>query len=258
MLNSPASLYLIGAGPGDPELITIKSIRILKQADVVLYDALANEELLSYTRPSAIRHFAGKRMGCHYLSQQEINTLIVDYGKRHKSIVRLKGGDSFVFGRAHEEINAARAAGMHVEVVPGISSCLAAPASQLIPLTCRGINESFWVTTGTTKNGNISPDIHLAAKSSATIIILMAMSRLEAIMDIFAAAGKLDTPVAIIQEATMPNEKIVIGNVKNIACKAGFEKLTNPSVIVIGEVVNLHPSVVKHQVAHYGNELAMR
>src|SRR5688572_32299721 len=140
----------------------------------------------------------------------------MDFALSHGRIVRLKGGDPFVFGRAQEEIEAAKGAGIEVEVIPGISSALAVPASQMIPLTCRGINESFWVTTGTTRSGDISTDIQLAAQSSATVIILMAMSKLEAIMDIFRTYGKSDTPVAIIQNGTTKKEKMVIGTVKDI------------------------------------------
>lgn len=234
------TLYLVGAGPGDPELITVKAINILRKADVILYDSLANEELLGYARPHAIRHFAGKRMRCHYLSQQEINNLIVDYSRRHQHIVRLKGGDPFVFGRAHEEIEAAREAGMNVEVIPGISSALAVPAALGIPTTCRGISESFWVTTGTNRNGEISQDLRLAAQSSATVIILMAMSKLEQIMDIFREAGKDNLPVAIIENGTTTTEKIVTGTVRDIAFRAEAARMGNPSVIVLGEVVNLH------------------
>lgn len=241
-------LSLIGAGPGDPELITLKAINRLTKADVILYDALANERLLEYARPTAIKRFAGKRMGCHSLSQQEINALIIDYSKKYKKIVRLKGGDPFVFGRAWEEIAAARSAGMEVEIVPGISSCIAAAGSQMIPLTCRGINESFWVTTGTTRSGQISPDIRLAERSSATIVILMAMSRLEAIMDVFQAEGKSETPVAIIQDATTDKEKMVTGKVKDIAFKAAHAQLSNPAVIIIGEVVTLHPALLTRQI----------
>ena len=239
MLNR-SKLILVGAGPGDPDLITLKAIKALRSADVILYDALANESLLDYASPQAIRHFAGKRMGCHYLSQDEINQLIIDYGSRFNTIVRLKGGDPFVFGRAQEEIEAAKGAGMDVEVIPGISSCLAAPASQMIPLTCRGMNESFWVTTGTTRSGEVSNDIHLAARSSATVVILMALSKLEEIMDIFIKNNKADTPVAIIQNATTPQEKMITGKVKDIFFKALYHQLGNPSVIVVGEVVNLH------------------
>lgn len=234
-----AKLSLVGAGPGDPELITLKAINVLKQADVILYDALVNEDLLNYAKPGAVLRFVGKRYGCHSLSQQEINHLIVEYASSHGHVVRLKGGDPFVFGRAGEEIAAANAAGITVEVIPGISSALAAAESQMIPLTSRGVTESFWVTTGTTLTGDISGDIELAARSTATVIILMAMSRLEAIMEIFSKHGKKELPVAIIQEATTGRDKMVVGTVKDIYFKAQHEGLANPAVIVVGEVVRL-------------------
>ena len=239
------SLCLVGAGPGDPELITLKAIKAIKNADVVLYDALANDALLEYASPNAVKLFVGKRYGCHALSQQEINSLIIEYVFSHGRVVRLKGGDPFVFGRAMEEIEVARNAGIPVEVIPGISSALAVPASQMIPLTCRGVNESFWVTTGTTQSGEISGDIKLAAQSSATVIILMAMSKLETIMEIFAEHGKSETPVAIIQDGTTEKEKMVIGKVKDIYYRAQYAAITNPAIIMVGEVVNLHPSLIK-------------
>ena len=237
-------LSLVGAGPGDPELITLKAIKTIRSADVILYDALVNEEILDYASSNAIKKFVGKRYGCHSLSQQEINILIIEYANSHGHVVRLKGGDPFVFGRAIEEITAAKDAGIDVEVIPGISSAIAVPANQMIPLTCRGVNESFWVTTGTTQSGEISGDIKLAAQSNATVIILMAMSRLEEIMDIFQINNKAETPVAIIQNGTTKNEKIVIGKVRDIVFKAQFAQLTNPSIIVVGEVVKFHPSQV--------------
>lgn len=232
-------LSLVGAGPGDPELLTLKAVKTLEKASVILYDALANEEILKYASPGCVKQFVGKRYGCHALSQAEINELIIEMAYRYGHVVRLKGGDPFVFGRAQEEITAAHEAGIEVEVIPGISSALAVPASQMIPLTCRGINESFWVTTGTTQTGDISPDIELAAKSSATVIILMAMSKLPAIMELFTRHGKKDTPVAIIQNGTTPQEKIVIGTVYDIEFKAQHAGLSNPSIIVVGEVVSL-------------------
>ena len=238
-------LSLVGAGPGDPDLITLKAIKTIALANVILYDALANEELLKYATPAAKRIFVGKRYGCHALSQQEINMLIIEYAMSDGHVVRLKGGDPFVFGRAQEEIETAHNAGIPVEVIPGISSAIAVPASQMIPLTCRGINESFWVTTGTTQSGSISGDIKLAAQSSATVVILMAMSKLEAIMDIFTAYGKRDTPVAIIQDGTTPKEKMVIGTVKDIFFKAQYAEITNPAIIIVGEVVALHSKQLK-------------
>lgn len=250
MKISIPSLYLVGAGPGDPELITLKAIKTLQKAEVVLYDALANESLLDYTPAGCIRQFVGKRYGCHALSQEEINQLILEYADIYQHIVRLKGGDPFVFGRAMEEISIAKAAGMNIELIPGISSALAVPATQLIPLTCRGINESFWVTTGTTRTGEISADIQWAAQSSATVVILMAMSKLEAIMETFSYYGKKDTPVAIIQNGTTATEKMVIGTVKDIFFKAQYAGMSNPAIIVVGEVVKLHPSLLREELIH--------
>jgi uroporphyrin-III C-methyltransferase len=245
-------ISLVGAGPGDPDLITLKAIKALRAADVILYDALANKDLLGWCSTHSVRQFVGKRYGCHALSQKEINDLMIGYALSHGHVVRLKGGDPFVFGRAQEEIEAAREAGIAIEVVPGISSALAVPANQMIPLTCRGVNESFWVTTGTTKTGAISEDIKLAAQSSATVIILMAMSKLEAIMDIFSGYGKASTPVAIIQDGTTPREKIILGTVKDIFFKAEYHQVTNPAIIIVGEVVSLHPSFIKEVVKQHG------
>jgi uroporphyrin-III C-methyltransferase len=246
-------ISLVGAGPGDPDLITLKAVKTLKKADVILYDALANKDLLEYCKPGAVKQFVGKRYGCHALSQKEINEIMIGYALSHGHVVRLKGGDPFVFGRAQEEIDAAREAGIGIEVIPGISSALAVPAGQMIPLTCRGINESFWVTTGTTKTGEVSADIQLAAQSSATVIILMAMSKLETIMDIFKGQGKSDTPVAIIQDGTTVNEKIIVGSVKDISFKAEYHRVTNPAIIIVGEVVSLHPSLLKQTVQQQVN-----
>lgn len=238
-------LTLVGAGPGDPELITLKAIKALGEAEVVLYDALANESLLEYARPEAKKVFVGKRFGCHALSQEEINLLIVEYAFSHGHVVRLKGGDPFVFGRAQEEIDFAASNGIPVNIVPGVSSALSVPATQMIPLTCRGVAESFWVTTGTTRSGDISGDIKLAAQSSATVIILMAMSKLEQIMDIFTGAGKAETPVAIIQDGTTDKERMVVGVVKDISFRAEHAGISNPAIIVVGEVVNVNRNLAK-------------
>jgi uroporphyrin-III C-methyltransferase len=241
-------LTLVGAGPGDPELITVKAIKALESADVILYDALANEALLQYCSATSIRRFVGKRFGCHALSQEEINTLIVEYAATHKRIVRLKGGDPFVFGRAQEEMEAAIRAGMEVKIIPGISSALAVPALQMIPLTSRGVAESFWVTTGTTRSGDISNDVRLAARSTATVVILMAMSKLEQIMDIFIAYGKGTTPAAIIQHGSTPQEKMIRGTVRDISYQAQYHNMSNPSIIIIGEVVALQPAQLRQQL----------
>lgn len=232
-----STLILVGAGPGDPDLITVKGIKALKSADIVLYDALIDPVLLHYCNPSCVRKFVGKRAGQHSYTQQEICELIIQSAYQYKTVVRLKGGDAFVFGRATEEIEAARSVGMHVDIVQGISSALAVPASGMIPLTSRGISQSFWVATGTNKEGQLSRDIYLAAQSSATIVLLMAINHLEAIMGIFSAYGRPHRPVAIIQEGCTPRQKMIIGDVSNICRIAKESAITNPAVVVIGEVV---------------------
>ncbi|MBC9912994.1 uroporphyrinogen-III C-methyltransferase [Chitinophaga varians] len=232
-------LSLVGAGPGDPELITLKAIHTLRQADVVLYDALVNPLLLEYAPAQAIRQFVGKRCGSHSLPQEEINRLMVEMAQQHGHVVRLKGGDPFVFGRAVEEIMTAQQHHIGVAVIPGISSAIAVPASQLIPVTCRGVAESFWVTTGTTCAGQLSGDIALAAQSTATVVILMGMHHLEAILQIFTHHGKQHTPAAIIQEGTTPQARIVTGTVSDIHRRAQEAGISHPAIIVIGEVVSL-------------------
>ncbi|MFL0101371.1 uroporphyrinogen-III C-methyltransferase [Tenacibaculum maritimum] len=237
MKNLP-KLTVVGAGPGDVELITLKAINALKKADVILYDALVNNDLLKYVNPNAEIIFVGKRRGCYRYQQQQINELIVNRGHSHGHVVRLKGGDPFIFGRGAEEIEYAAKFGLATAVVPGISSSLAVPASQNIPLTKRGSSESFWVITGTTKQHQISNDIALAAKSSATVVILMGMGKLSQIIQLFQQEKKGHLPVAIIQNGTTSQEKVGIGTVNTIQDVVDKEKLSNPAIIILGEVVN--------------------
>jgi len=246
-------LTVVGAGPGDVELITLKGIKALQNADVVLYDALVDPELLEYA-PQAEQIFVGKRKGCYSYQQEQINDLIVERATQGLHVVRLKGGDPFVFGRGAEEMEHAAAFGVEVEVVPGISSSVSVPASQNIPVTKRGAAESFWVITGTTKEHKLSKDVTLAAKSNATVIILMGMSKLGQIMELFKEEGKTETPVAIIQNGTRDNEKIGIGTVASIEHKAKEQQLSNPAIIVIGEVVNHRQKVLDIQSEYQHQE----
>jgi uroporphyrin-III C-methyltransferase len=239
-----AKLTLIGAGPGDPELISIKGAKALSSADVVLYDALTHPDLLKYAPAHSIKIFVGKRAGEYAFSQEEIHDLIVHHALKHGHVVRLKGGDPFIFGRGHEELIHAKTFNIPIEVIPGISSSISVPELQLIPLTRRGVNESFWVITGTTSTGEISEDIALAAKSSATVVILMGMNNLERIMDLFKKEHKGETPVAIIQNGSLPNEKIGLGTVNSIQDVVKAQSLGSPAIIVVGEVVRLHPDYV--------------
>ena len=236
-LHRSPSLTLVGAGPGDPELITLKGIKAIKAADVVLYDALVSTEILQLIPPAVPALSVGKRAGSHEYSQESINELIVEFAYLYGHVVRLKGGDSFVFGRGAEEIAYAESHGVRTSVVPGISSAIAVPASLNIPVTARGISESFWVVTGTTKAGEISGDVALAAQSKATVVILMGLNKINDIMALFARYGKGETPVAVIQNGTLPNQKNVIGTVSTISGLTSLEQVGPPALIVVGEVV---------------------
>ena len=251
-INIP-KLTLVGAGPGDVDLITLKAIRVLKTADVVLYDALVNEELLEYINADAEIIFVGKRRGCYRYQQEQINELIVALANSKGHVVRLKGGDPFIFGRGAEEMEYAANFGIETAFVPGISSSLAVPAYQNIPLTKRGSSESFWIITGTTKDHKISSDVTLAAKSNATVVVLMGMGKLPEIIALFQRENKHNLPVAIIQNGTRANEKVGIGTVDTILEVVKENALSNPSIIVLGEVVK-HRQIISDIQLHYAVE----
>ncbi|MDN3642402.1 uroporphyrinogen-III C-methyltransferase [Lutimonas halocynthiae] len=245
-MNPKAKLTLVGAGPGDPELITLKGINALKSADVILYDALINPVLLEHA-PQAIKIFVGKRKGFHRYTQDEINQKIVENAYEHGHVVRLKGGDPFVFGRGSEEIDYVENYGLHTDIVPGISSSIAVPSSIGIPLTKRGVSESFWVITGCTSSRELSSDVRLAAQSSATVVILMGMNKLSQIVSIFKELDKEDTPVAIIQNGTLENQNSGIGEMSTIEDVVKTKNLSSPAIIVIGEVVKNNNEIQKLQ-----------
>ncbi|GAL66156.1 uroporphyrinogen-III C-methyltransferase [Jejuia pallidilutea] len=230
-------LTVVGAGPGDEDLITLKAIKAIKSANVILYDALINESLLNYATDDTELIFVGKRKGCYAFQQEQINELIVAKAKEKGHVVRLKGGDPFVFGRGAEEIDYVRQFGLQTFVVPGISSAIAVPAYQGIPLTKRGASESFWVITGTTKQHQLSNDVALAAKSTATVVILMGMGKLAEIVQTFSKENKQDTAIAIIQNGTRDNENVGIGTISTIEKIVSEKQLANPAIIIIGDVV---------------------
>ena len=232
-------LTLVGAGPGDAELITLKGIKALGKANVVLYDALVNKDILEYAPADAVKVYVGKRNKNHTYTQAQINTLIVELAHSYGHVVRLKGGDSFVFGRGLEEVRYAELFEIETAVVPGISSSIGVPAISGIPVTHRGTSESFWVITGTTSSGKLSEDIKQAAETDATVVILMGVGKLKEIVEVYKNVGKDDTGIAIIQNGTLPDEKLAIGNIDTILAIAARKKVQAPAVIVIGEVVKL-------------------
>lgn len=235
-MSKQPKLTLVGAGPGDPELITLKGVRVLKEADVVLYDALANEKLLDYA-VNAEKIFVGKRRGMHKFIQEKIQDLIVEHALQGKHVVRLKGGDPFIFGRGSEELKYVVDKGIEIDIVSGVTSAIAAPASFGISLTQRGVNESFRVITGTRSDLKLSEDVEAAANSNVTIVVLMGMSKIEKIVNTFKAKGKHNIPVAIIENGTKNAERLAVGTIASILDIVNDKKLSNPAIIVIGETV---------------------
>jgi len=236
---------LVGAGPGDPDLITLKGINAIKEADVILYDALVNEELLNYTKESCTKIYVGKRAERMSTSQDYINKLLVDYALTHGHVVRLKGGDPFVFGRGGEELDYIHQFDIPTAVVPGISSSIGLTGLQQIPLTYRGISESFWVITGSTSDGRLSEDLCHAVKTNATVVVLMGYSKLQKIIELYQENGKGDLPIALIQNGSLENERLAIGTIDTIMEQVHKNLLGVPAIIVLGDVVAKHQSFQK-------------
>ena len=244
-LLNKGHICLVGAGPGDPDLITIKGLKAIQNADVILYDALINPRLLDHN-PVAKKIFVGKRRGYAQKTQEEINQLLVQFAFDQKKIVRLKGGDPLIFGRACEELSYAELMGIKTSVVPGISSYTGIAAQHQIPLTKRAVSESLWVTTGHTCEGVVSSDIKFAAQSSATIVVLMGMRFLKEIIATFAQHKPGNYPVAIIQNGTTKAEKVVVGTLETIEELVYQNSMANPANIIFGPAVH-------DQITHYKN-----
>lgn len=234
-------ITLVGAGPGDPDLLTLKAVKALKQAKVVLYDAYVNEAILNHADESAIKVYVGKKTDDQNFSQKLVNKLMIDYALNYGDVVRLKSGDPFVFARGYEEIHVAESYGIPTEVVPGVSSALGVAGLQKIPMVYGPMSESFWVVTGTNAKGDISRDLFVAAKSNATIVVLMGIEKIKEISQIFKAEGKSNLPVAVIENGSSRKENVVVGVVDTIEELIDEKKLSSPSILVFGEVVSLHP-----------------
>ncbi len=241
---------LVGAGPGDPELLTLKAIKAIKNADAILYDALINENVLKYANPSAKLLCVGKRAGLHSYKQGEINKLIIDHAFNYGNVVRLKGGDPFIFGRGYEELEYVESFGIEVDVVPGISSSSAVPAYQKIPVTSRGVSQSFWVLTATNAAGELSDDIKLAVQTNSTVVILMGVSKLSQIVKLYKKQNKENVPIAIIQNGTLKSEKAIYGTINTIEQLKTEQNIQAPALTVIGEVVALRQEVLVDELSN--------
>ena len=237
-------LYIIGAGPGDPELITVKAFKVLQRADVVLYDNLANKELLDITKPDCEHIYVGKRPYDNFTSQERIHELIQEKALSKRIIVRLKGGDPYIFGRGFEEVLFARALGIRTFYIPGITSMQASGLLD-IPLTHRAVSEGIWAITGTKKDGSLSDDLRLAMQSNATVVIYMGMKKAAEIAATYMHQGKGDVPVAVIQHASLPHQRAATGQVKDLPELISTNNLTHPALIIIGWVVAVQEGVHK-------------
>lgn len=234
-------ITLVGAGPGDPDLITLKGVKALQTADVVLYDALVNEALLNYAPEKSIKIYVGNKADEPSFSQDLVNKLMVDYALNYGHVVRLKSGDPFVFARGFEELDFATSYNLATDVVPGISSALGVPGLQKIPMVYENFSESFWVLSGQHGASRLSKDLSLAVKSDATIVIMMGIESIGKVVEMFKEEDKGNLPVAVIQNGTFHNENVVVGIVDTIAELIHEKSIKSPALLVFGRVVALHP-----------------
>lgn len=234
-------VYLTGAGPGDPKLITIRGLETIRLADVIIYDRLVSEELLKEARVDAVLLYVGKASGHHSMNQEDINALIAEHAARGMTVTRLKGGDPFVFGRGGEEAAYLAERGIGFEIVPGISSCIAAPAYAGIPVTHRKVAASFAVITGHECVGKSGATVDWAwAAGAETLVVLMGLQQLPRIVERLIAHGKSpDTPIALIQSGSREEQRVVVGTLRGIEDEPGTARLASPVAIVIGPVVAL-------------------
>jgi uroporphyrin-III C-methyltransferase len=239
-------VYLVGAGPGDPDLITVRGMELLRQADVVVYDRLIAPELLRQARGDAELVYVGKASCHHTLPQCEINQLLIDRARCGKQVVRLKGGDPFIFGRGGEEALALVAAHIPFEVIPGVTSAVAVPAYAGIPVTHREVASSVTFITGHEDANHIESGIDWArlAGCKGTLVFLMGVTNLPTIIKELVENGRpLDTPVAMIERGTLPNQRVIVGTLADIHERARAAHIMPPAITVVGEVVALRESL---------------
>jgi uroporphyrinogen III methyltransferase/synthase len=240
--NSAGKCYLVGAGPGDLGLVTLRARQLIERAEVIVYDYLSNPEMLSWAPETAEIIYAGKKAGAHTLKQEEINALLVEKTTDGKQVVRLKGGDPFLFGRGGEEAQALAAAGLAYEVVPGVTSAIAAPAYAGIPVTHRGMTSHVTFFTGheDPEKTESSIDFEALAKLGGTQVMLMGVERIESIAQEMMAHGvRADLPVALVRWGTTGRQETILGTLHSIAQQVAAEGFTPPAVAIFGEVASL-------------------
>lgn len=239
-MKSAGVVYLVGAGPGAIDLLTVKAYRLIQEADVIVYDRLINSEVMSLARKDCIAHYVGKQESEHTLPQEDINLLLVQYAKKYNKIVRLKGGDPFVFGRGGEEVEELVKASIPFEIVPGISSSVAAAAYAGIPVTHRGVSNNFTVLAGhcCTPQSFDSIDWNGLSKMGTIVILMGVRNRTLIALSLIKAGKNKHTPVAFIENATSPQQNVIISNLEEVSINP--PAVNSPAVMVIGDVVKFH------------------
>ena len=233
-------VYLVGAGPGDPELITVKGLKLIQQADAIVYDFLIDQRLLSFARKDAELICAGKSSSHHTMKQEEINRLLAEKAKQHSVVVRLKNGDPYVFGRGAEEAASLAEQNIPFEVVSGVSSAVAVPASAGVPLTHRDYASSVAIITGHRRD-----DEEVKIADADTLVFLMPVANLQRIAEKLLREGRSpDTPCALIEKGTLPSQKVVQGSLANISQNSKAQEIKAPAVFIVGKVVNLRKSLL--------------
>jgi uroporphyrin-III C-methyltransferase/precorrin-2 dehydrogenase/sirohydrochlorin ferrochelatase len=234
------AVYGVGAGPGDPDLLTLKAARLLQQADVVLYDRLISEAVLDRARRDAERIYVGKEAGRHHVTQEQTQQLMIELALKGKRVCRLKGGDPFVFGRGGEELQALTAEHIPVTVVPGITAALGAAAYAGIPLTHRDHAHSVTFATGHAREGGEAPDWLELARPGQTVVFYMGLTQLPTIVaELTAAGARFDLPAAVIEHATLPEQRVIAGTLRDLAERVAAAQVRSPALLIVGEVVAL-------------------
>jgi uroporphyrin-III C-methyltransferase len=242
-LPSAGDVWLVGAGPGDPELLTCKALRVMQHADVVVYDRLVSPEILGLVPKHIMQVDVGKAPGCHGMKQQDINQLLVDLARGGQQVVRLKGGDPFIFGRGGEEMLFIRQAGIACHVIPGITAAVGCAASSGIPLTHRGVAQSVRFITGHARDGAPQLEWDSLLDPKQTLVFYMGLIWCEQISRGLIEHGRdPNTPVAIIENGTRPQQRVVTATLASLAETVGNSQLQSPSLLMVGDVVSLYPS----------------
>jgi uroporphyrin-III C-methyltransferase len=237
-------VYLVGAGPGDPELLTLRAVRLLEKADVIVYDNLVSNGALDFASPTAQRIYAGKRRDEHTMRQEQINALLIQLAREGKQVVRLKGGDPFIFGRGGEEMQELAAHGVDFEVIPGVTAACGVASYSGIPLTHRDHAQSCLFVTGHLKDGSADLDWEALARERQTVVIYMGLNALPSICSQLIAHGApSNRPIAIVQHGTLATQRVLTGTLADLPGKVAGSGFTSPSLIIVGDVVKLHGSL---------------